>query len=177
MQGRIFQATNAAAINATADFTEPPETFLHPFETIIYYVSPCTERQADGKCSDASDNGNPVPALYKQSLVGNSMQEALVARNVESVQMRVGIDTDSDGSVDSMVDTNNIIDWSQAESAEIGILVRAPREDDEYLDSRDGRQDAFASDARGSYTLAGETINREDGFRREVFSSLVYLRN
>ncbi len=173
MQGKIFKADNAGNINSGADFTEPPATFVYPFETVVFYISKCSSQP----CSSSSDGGTPIPSLYQVSFDGDKMTSTLVAEYVEDMQVRVGLDTDDDGIIDAMRRADQVVNWAQARSTEVGVLVRSPFADDNYLASADGSKDIYNNDKRGSYTIAGKTIVKNDHYRREAFTTTVFMRN
>ncbi len=173
MQGKIFKAENDGNINSGADFTESPATFVYPFETVIFYISKCSKQP----CTSSSDDGNPIPSLYQVSFEKDKMKSNLVAEYVEDMQIRVGLDTDDDRVIDAMRRADQVTDWSQARSTEVGVLVRSPFSDDDYVANVDGSQDLYNGGKRGSYTIAGKTIEKNDHYRREAFSTTVFMRN
>jgi len=172
-KGKIFQAENAGNINSGAVFTEAPATIVYPFETVIYYISKCSAQN----CTSDSDGGSPIPSLYEVSFDGDKMKSTLIAEYVEELQVRIGLDTDADGTVDALRRADQVADWTQAMSTEVGVLIRSPFSDGEYLDNVDGRKDVFNGNKRGSYTIGGKTIVKADHYRREAFSTVVFMRN
>ena len=66
---------------------------------------------------------NPAgnPALYRVGLSGNA--EELV-ENVQDLQFRYGLDTNSDGAVDSFSATPG--NWTQVVSVTVNLLMRSP---------------------------------------------------
>ena len=172
-QGKIFQAENAGNLNSGAVFTEAPDTIIYPFETVIYYISKCSAQN----CTSDSDDGSPIPSLYQVSFDGDKMKSTLIAEYVEELQVRIGLDTDGDGTVDALRRADQVADWSEAVSTEVGVLVRSPFSDDEYSDNVDGRKDVFNDNKRGSYTIGGKTVVKSDHYRREAFSTVVFMRN
>ena len=114
---------------------------------------------------------------FAGSVALESEKNTLIAEYVEEMQIRVGLDTDADGTVDALRRADQVSDWSQAMSTEVGVLVRSPFADDEYSDNVDGRKDVFNDNKRGSYTIGGKTIVKSDHYRREAFSTVVFMRN
>ena len=128
-------------------------------------------------CTSDSDGGSPIPSLYEVSFDGDKMKSTLIAEYVEELQVRIGLDTDADGTVDALRRADQVADWTQAMSTEVGVLIRSPFSDGEYLDNVDGRKDVFNGNKRGSYTIGGKTIVKADHYRREAFSTVVFMRN
>lgn len=110
------------------------------------------------------------PALFQlrlQPLSGTASgfaPEELV-EGIETMQIRYGIDPDSDGAIDNRVTADTIADWTQVLSVEITLLARAT---DEYGPETD----------TAVYDVAGTQFNPVDDRRlRQVFSTSIGVRN
>lgn len=147
--------------NAAADWDADQDYGLGSevarLETLAFYVG----RGADGR-----------PALFQLRLTRQSSgtasdfdAEELVA-GIETMQVRYGIDSDSNGAVDSLVPASAVGDWSAVVSVEVTLLARAP---DEYGAETD----------TVVYRVGGSTEFSpvEDRRFRQVFSTTIGVRN
>lgn len=114
--------------------------------------------------------GSGRPALFQlrlQPLSGTSsgfLPEELV-EGVETMQVRYGIDADSDGAIDNWATADAVADWTRVLSAEVNLLARAT---DEYGPETD----------TAVYNVAGTQFNPVDDRRlRQVFSTSIGVRN
>ena len=145
--------------NPPAAFTQLPN-YDYPIETSLYYISPFT--------NDATETPL-VPALYRVSLTaGPTMSRSLVASNIEDMQIQYGR-TDTAGNT-RFYNANQInsaatsTEWEDIVSVRIWLLVRATAVEPKYTNS-------------STYVLGDKTVTVNDGFRRQVFSTVVQLRN
>ncbi|HEX7060840.1 MAG TPA: PilW family protein [Woeseiaceae bacterium] len=113
---------------------------------------------------------NGAPALFQRRLAlqgastAGFQSEELVA-NVETLQVRYGLDTDNNEGVNSWVPASGVTDWLEVVSVEISLLARAPEEYGTEADTAD-------------YTLGSMTFDPVDDRRlRQVFSTTVGVRN
>jgi type IV pilus assembly protein PilW len=120
----------------------------------VYYISPYT--------NSASESPR-VPALYRLRLdSGPAMVPELIASGIEQMQVRYGVFA-SDGSA-RYVQASAVTDWDNVGSIEISLLVRSDALEPGYRNTT-------------TYTLGDEDVTVNDGFRRQVFSSVIQLRN
>ncbi len=126
----------------------------YTLEESVYYVSPYT----------SSPNETPrVPALYRLRLsTGPAMVPELVATGVEQMQLRYA-QLDATGN-SRYLEAGSVTDWDAVTAVEISLLVRA-----------DAPEPGYAN--RTTYSLGGEDIAVNDGFRRVVFTTVVQMRN
>lgn len=105
---------------------------------------------------------NPAgnPALYRVGLSGNA--EELV-ENVQDLQFRYGLDTNSDGAVDSFTATPG--NWTQVVSVTVNLLMRSP--------------DNSLSTSQQPVTFNNSTFTPTGTDRRlyQVYSATVGVRN
>lgn len=113
---------------------------------------------------------NNAPALFQLRLQNQSgsltgfLPEELVS-DIETMQLRYGIDSDTNGSVDSFITADAIADWTQVLSVEVTLLGRASEEYGTDVDTT-------------VYNLSGTQFNPVDDRRlRQVFSTTVGVRN
>lgn len=109
-----------------------------------------------------------IPSLYRLGLRSGALISEEIAYGVDQFQVQYGLDTNGDDSVDSYVDAPAATDttsWGQVIAARIWILVRAECPETGYTNST-------------PYTI-GNIINYipNDGYRRQLFTSTVSLRN
>jgi len=105
-----------------------------------------------------------IPALYRARLgSGPAMVTELVATGVENMQVRLKERlTDT---TEAWVEPNDVVDWSRVVAAEISLLVRSPTLEPNLKNER-------------QFTLGNEVVKvPNDAIPREVFTTVVYLRN
>lgn len=126
-----------------------------------YYVASSSTQQAD------------VPSLRRKSF-GNvnaasaaaALSDEEVVAGVEDLQVRFGVDTDGDGSVDGHADPGVVPAGATVVSATIWLLVRAEHREPGYLDL-----------AAYSYGDLAEPHVPGDAYRRVLVSRTFELRN
>jgi|CXWL01.1.fsa_nt_gi type IV pilus assembly protein PilW len=161
-RGEVFQGSQSTALATT--FTQTPN-YNYALRANIYYISPYTTSATESPL---------VPALYRVVLGdGPAMSTELVASNIENMQIRYGRYTtdqntqfyDADGvSATATATTTTTTEWDAVNSARIWLLVRSTRPEAGYTNT-------------STYTLGDVTVTVNDGYRREVFSTVVQLRN
>lgn len=130
----------------------------YPYVARAYYLS-----------ADGDTVGDGVRSLHRVSLQpGPVVVDDLMLVGVEDLQIQIGLDTQPAGSLDGLVDTyvnpSNVVDWSAARSVQIWVVVRSER--------------TYPNVQPFSANIAGNVINYpDDGFRRVMASSVIYLRN
>lgn len=123
-------------------------------EESVYYISPYTKSATESP---------KVPALYRLRLgAGPAMVPELVASGVEQMKIRYGV-FDTDGTA-FYLPASSITDWDTVSSVEISMLIRADAPEPGYVNNT-------------TYTIGGEDVVVNDGFRRNVFSTVVQMRN
>ncbi|HLU07629.1 MAG TPA: PilW family protein [Woeseiaceae bacterium] len=115
--------------------------------------------------------GADGPALFQLRLRRTSDTESEfesdeLVSGIETMQVRYGLDADSDGAIEEMVPADEVGDWSFVSSVEISLLARAT---EEYGTDTDVT----------SYRLGGTTrfVPVEDRRFRQVFSTTIGVRN
>ncbi len=145
--------------NPPAGFTQLPN-FNYAIETSLYYVSPFTNSATETPL---------VPALYRTTLTaGPSMVRNLVASNIENMQIQYGR-TDTAGNTrfynaDQINSAATPTEWADVVAVRIWLLVRASAVEPKYTNTT-------------TYVLGDKNVTVNDGFRRQVFSTVVQLRN
>jgi len=167
-RGEVFQGNQSAALATT--FTQTP-SFNYALESKVYYVSPFTDSPAT---TGVATESPPVPALYRVVLgAGPRMTAELVASNIENMQIRYGrLSTDmntryySANSIDpgTTSTTATKTNWDEVNSVRIWVLVRSSKPEPGYINT-------------STYTLGDKTVTVNDGYRRELYSTVVQLRN
>ncbi len=103
-------------------------------------------------------NNVPVPSLFRVRLDDNGqpLTEELLP-GVDNLQVQYG----EDG---RYVDANAVTDWGEVVTARIWLLVRAECAEIGFTDVR-------------TYTMGDQEITPNDNFRRQLYSSVVMIRN
>lgn len=165
--GEVFRGTTLpTSIPAAA----PLATFA--VKTFVYYVRPYTT---------TADEVPMVPALFRVALKSDgSMAPELVATGIEQLQVQYGRHTTAATtqfydaftlvncatcSLDSGSGiTNTPTVWDEVDSVRLWILVRSSTPEPGYTNQTD-------------YVMADQTYSVNDGYRRELISTSVQLRN
>ena len=157
-QGQVFQGVTAPTFGG-------PPTPLASFamQIYVYYISPFTQNATESPL---------VPALYRVALrPDGSMQRELVASGIERLQVQYGQLTTAPTTqyVDSLAGDSHatdVTDWEQVNSVRIWLLARNATPEPGYV--------PLPVPAMGSQP--GFTPPN-DGFRRQLFTTVVQLRN
>lgn len=161
-RGEVFKGSNSSTLATT--FTQSP-SFDYALETKVYYIN---------QFSSSPTESPLVPALYRVVLgAGPAMTAELVASNIENMQVRYGrLTTDLNtqfyaaGSISSTATgtTTTPTEWDAVNSVRVWILVRSSKPEVGYKNT-------------STYTLGDQTVTVNDGYRRELFTTVVQLRN
>jgi len=103
-------------------------------------------------------NGAVVPSLFRVRLDGNSqpiVDELLPG--VQNFQVQYGV-------AGQYVDANAVANWDQVVTVRFWLLIRSECSESGFADGR-------------TYNLGNQIITPADGFRRQLYSSVVMLRN
>ncbi len=116
--------------------------------------------------NDKCPTAGKVPSLYRMTLVNGALATEEIAYGVDDFQVQYGVDTDNDNSVDSYLDAAAAGDamWGQVIAARIWLLVRA-----------ECPETGFTNES--TYTMAGANYTPNDGYRRQLYTSTIRLRN
>ena len=170
--GRVFKGKDNGlkANDMDLDLSTDPAPSERVAELIshAYYIGP----------SGSSCRGTPVPSLFRESLNDIGRPEAEeIATGVEKFEVQYGVDNDGDRSVDEYlcakgtVDTacpasNQIsdTDWGKVIAVQYWLLTRAACPETGYTNDT-------------TYTLAGNPYKPDDGYRRQLYTTTVKLRN
>ena len=191
---------DTGALNAAPTPDKAPETGNFVLQSIAYYVRPCTNAGANNTCGDAGDD--TTPALVRARLEYDTSKctpntdvcvaHEPVAEGVVAFQVQYGIDVPAgsslyplgyddvryDGQIDRYVTAASIAggaissadgvannQWSHVLTARIWLLIRSTLPELGYVDSN------------ASYDVAGTTVNTQPGYRYQLFTTTLALRN
>ncbi|MFV1973438.1 MAG: PilW family protein [Thiohalobacterales bacterium] len=166
-RGRIFQGSNEGdpenAISTPASFSERESELL----ARAYYI---------GDSGRRCGNGDVIPSLFRQTLGSNGTPVAEeIAYGVDHFQLRYGVDTDGDDSVDQYFDAgdgglDSTAEWQQVIAARVWILTRA-----------ECPETGFTHPDNTDYDMGDMNYDPADtpdfGYRRQLFQVTVKLRN
>jgi len=103
-------------------------------------------------------NGQAVPSLFRVRLDADSLPTVdELLPGVANFQVQYGING-------QYVDANAVANWSQVVTVRFWLLIRSECAESGFVDGR-------------TYTLGNQVITPADGFRRQLYSSVVMLRN
>ena len=160
--GRLFKGSDKAdSDNDMNDGgTAPPSERTSELIARAYYIGP----------SGQTCNGISVPSLYRERLDSNGRPVAEeVAYGVDNLQVRYGLDTDGDDSVDIYLDAgtsglNEDTEWEQVIAVRYWLLTRAECPEVGYTNNN-------------TYTMGDVDYAPNDNFRRQLYQSTIKLRN
>lgn len=123
-------------------------------------------------CSDCTGAGDGVPTLRMIELAGGSLVNLPVAEGIDALRLEYGIDSDDDGTVDTVkrcktgTDACTTAEWRSAMAVQVRLLARNVAASPDYVDHK-------------SYDmgLAGSISPLNDHYKRHVYSSLVIVYN
>jgi type IV pilus assembly protein PilW len=160
--GRIFKGSTVAdsANDMNGGGAAPPSERTSELIARTYYIGP----------SGQTCNGISVPSLYREELDNNGRPVAEeVAYGVDNLQVRYGLDTDGNDSVDTYLDAgtsglNEDSEWDQVISVRYWLLTRSECPETGYTNGN-------------TYTMGDTVYTPNDSFRRQLYQSIIKLRN
>lgn len=158
----VVHRTTAGAVVIPPFTGAPVPLASFPVQIYVYYISPFTV---------AATESPLVPALYRVSLQADgSMVRELVASGIEQMQVQYGrlttvpdtqyFDTLAGSSFDAS--PNNA--WDEVNSVRIWLLARNATPEPGYVNNQ-------------TYQMGSQAYTVNDNFRRQLFSTVVQLRN
>ena len=157
--GQVFRRNVTPAVPPA--FTGAPTPLASFAERIfVYYISPFT----------VAGEAQPVPALWRVALQANgSMTRELVASGIERMQLQYGrfttaLDTQYTDTVTGTSVNAGSTEWDDVNSVRIWLLARNAVAEPGYVNTT-------------TYAMGDQNITVNDNFRRQLFSSVVQLRN
>lgn len=162
-RGQVFRGTTAPTFTGAA----PLASF--PLQTYVYYIRPWTV---------AANEAPPIPALVRVALAAGGvadplMQSELVASGIERMQVQYGQlstvpDTryfDSLAGASFSADATLRTDWEDVNSVRLWLLARNATAEPGYVNTN-----IYRLGSAPDYTP-------NDNFRRQLFTTVVQLRN
>jgi type IV pilus assembly protein PilW len=121
---------------------------IHDLLAYAYYVG-----NSGRNCA-----GQAVPSLFRIRVgaTGQPVTDELLP-GIEHFQVQYGVNG-------QYLDANNVADWTQVTTARIWLLVRSECAENGFTDGR-------------TYNLGDQVYTPGDSFRRQLYSSVVMLRN
>ena len=149
--GQVFQGTSEPNIT-----TAPVADFA--LQEYVYYIG-------------SDDNDATIPALRRITLQGNDMVDEMVVSGIEHMQLQYGIAAtdlttqyfNADSIPGSSTDTNPT-PWDGVRSVRIWLLARNAKTEPGYTNTN-------------TYTMGDQAYAVNDGYRRQLFTTAVELRN
>ena len=150
--------------DASNSVSESPNS-VHQLASQAYYIGN-TGRNCRFK--DTAGNAIPITALYRETLssTGVPLQEE-VASSIEHLQVQYGVDDKGDTAVNQYFNANDIDGtppWDRVVSVRFWVLARAECPTAGYTNSK-------------TYVMGDVTYTPNDGFKRQLYSTTVTLRN
>ena len=160
-RGQIFQGATAPTFPGS-----PAPLASFAVQIYVYYISPFTVSSTESPL---------VPALYRVSLQSDgSMDRELVASGIEHLQVQYGKLTTTVPATTQFLDTltgssfnSAATDWDNVNAVRIWLLARNETTEPGYSNTN-------------SYVMGDQTYDfsgAPDGFRRQLFTTVVQLRN
>lgn len=160
--GQIFRGATAPTL-----FGSPIPLASFAVKTYVYYISPFT---------DSATESPLVPALRRVALQSDgSMASELVASGIERMEVQYGVA--AAGGTTQYVNTINgssfsstPSDWDTVKSVRIWLLARGATPEPGYTNGN-----TYVMGDRAAYVP--NAVNPNDGYRRQLFTTVVELRN
>jgi len=162
--GEIFKGSGAAPLAGAPTLTGSPTPQADfQLQEYVYYIG-------------SDDNDATIPALRRRALVGSGMADEMVASGIEQMQVQYGrLDTalntryfnanSLSGSSSDTLFTTTSYAWDEVNSARIWLLARTAGIENGHSDTR-------------SYAMGDISYGpMNDGFRRQLFTAVIQLRN
>ncbi len=156
-EGRLFRGQDQAANPLTGAAVRTSELVSNG-----YFIHTSTNSDAS-KCTGS----DAIPSLYRIALRNGALSSEEIAYGVDQFQVQYGLDTNGDATVDSYVNApaaSNTTSWGQVIAARIWILVRAECPETGFTNSN-------------TYSIGNVDYTPNDGYRRQLFTSTISLRN
>jgi type IV pilus assembly protein PilW len=165
-RARLFRSNTAPVTVPTL----PSLTQVYEVRAYAYYISPFTTSATESP---------KVPALYRVALQPDgTMARELVASGIEKMSLQYGVQSatntatavqyfntlDGGGQTYPSVSTAVTSPWDNVVSVRINLLARSKDLEPGYLEAQ-------------SYDLGDRTYTVTDGYRRQLFSTVVQVRN
>jgi type IV pilus assembly protein PilW len=165
MNGGIFLADDDGAIDVddaigVVGSEQPVST--HKISANAYYIRPCSDAGVNGLCGDAADDA--IPTLVREKLTANGAIAEPLVEFVESMQIRFGVDINSDFTIDRYVDADDVSDWDMVMAVRLFVLIRSPDKVTAYVNNN-------------KYVFGDENFEQTDGYYRKLFAETLFLRN
>jgi type IV pilus assembly protein PilW len=162
-QGQMFRSTSVPVAPTFTGGALPVATF--PLLTYVYYISPFTT---------VANESPRIPALWRMALQKDgTMARELVASGIERMQVQYGVlSTVPDvqfydsiaGTASETVAANPTVNWPNVDSVRVWLLARNATTEPGYTNSQ-------------TYAMGNQPYTVNDGFRRQLFTTVVQLRN
>ena len=151
--GAFYEASGAGDEGPTGAVPNPNR--IYQYLPAVFYVRPYSRAVGDA-----------IPALVRETLVGDSMAAQPLVEGVENLQLEFGIDgNDADLSADFYTGTPTAAELRNAVSARIYVLVRSVDPVAGYVNDK-------------TYNLGSTPIDAtNDAFYRRVYSTTIQMRN
>lgn len=162
VSARIFQGSDEG--DAANDLGDKPSERTAELLARAYYIGP------SGTAAPSCTGGQAIPSLYRETLDNNGQPVAEeIAYGVDQFQVKFGVDTNDDDSVDRYYDAgvtelNEQDEWNEVIAAHIWVLTRA-----------ECPETGFTNTA--TYNMGDVAYTPNDNFRRQLYQSTVRLRN
>jgi hypothetical protein len=151
---------------------------MFEYRAHVYYIRPCSRPAAGAvNCTGAADdNGQPIPTLVRQELIGSAMTEVPLVEGIELIDYRFGIDNGNDGVADTYLSNiASAAQWTQVVSVKVTMLVRSPNINTEYDDS--AKQYDLLGDGVSVIYRCTNAPAPACKFKRKIFSQTIQVRN
>lgn len=157
-RGQLFRATGGAPVPPDFGASRPLASF--EVQVYVYYISPFTVSAAEVP---------RVPALVRMALrADGTMARELVASGIEHMQVQYGQFTDPNTQyVDTLPGSSSdplATAWTDVNSVRIWLLARNATPEPGYANTN-------------TYAMGNQNYVVNDNFRRQLFSTVVQLRN
>lgn len=152
-EGRIFTGANAA-LSPANDVLDTPQN-ERELLAYAFFVGD----------SGRTCGGRVVPSLFRVGVDDNSQPVAReLLPGIEDFQVQYGVSGPNDNIVDRYYNANDVPSWDRVQTVRIWLLVRGECTETGFTDAN-------------TYTYGDQNYTPGDNFRRQLYSSVVMVRN
>ncbi len=195
LAGGTFTPPLDAGYYESPDHSNQDGLYTYPYRVEVYYLRKCSTL-IGGACTAASDNGNPIPTLWRVRLANVATVATMVAEpvveGVQDMQLEYGLASDdvSGGNIpvrfadvqtykpaSSVGSGTGATDWLKVVSVRVGLLTQSDSFNSSGTRTNVDQQNVQGSTSISSDITSGYTGTADKYLQHAVFTTLGQVRN
>ncbi len=185
--GIMFYGADFANLKAnglTRLLPGPTDVDVFEYRPAVYYIRSCSRPAGGGTdCTGpADDNGQPIPTLARQELIGGTMTEVPLVEGIDMISYQFGVDTNSDGYPDFFIATPSKTgatpaqdNYSMVVAVKVSVLARSDTANAEYNDQL--KTYDLVGDGTTAVYACTNYAPPACNYKRKVFTRTFQVRN